>query len=76
MEQATLLSAGNQRSCTNCDYQPQPVAFLVNLSYDHLDLHTLRELNDNVVYFVPLGNKKWILDNVGSDLKVYECDWW
>jgi N-acyl-phosphatidylethanolamine-hydrolysing phospholipase D len=44
--------------------------------YDHLDLNTLLELRPETIYFVPLGNKQWILNNVNTQATVYECDWW
>lgn len=44
--------------------------------YDHMDLNTLKQFRDDMIYFVPLGNKDWILSNVSSNAKVYEMDWW
>ncbi|KAJ3124227.1 hypothetical protein HK100_011310 [Physocladia obscura] len=45
--------------------------------YDHLDLDVLKKLhakNNNIVFFVPLGNKS-LLTAAGIS-NIVECDWW
>lgn len=41
-----------------------------------MDLNTLKQFRDDMTYFVPLGNKEWIISNISSNAKVYEMDWW
>jgi N-acyl-phosphatidylethanolamine-hydrolysing phospholipase D len=45
--------------------------------YDHLDVGTVKDIQKlwpDVVFFAPLGNRKWFLD-LGIK-NVIECDWW
>ncbi|KAJ3073550.1 hypothetical protein HDU98_001290, partial [Podochytrium sp. JEL0797] len=45
--------------------------------YDHLDLNVLKKLmqvNRDVLFFVPLGNKRLLMDE--GITNVVECDWW
>ncbi|KAJ3070007.1 hypothetical protein HDU98_006938 [Podochytrium sp. JEL0797] len=45
--------------------------------YDHLDLPVLQRLhatNNDIVFFVPLGNKQLLVD--AGIQNVMECDWW
>ncbi|TVY60908.1 N-acyl-phosphatidylethanolamine-hydrolyzing phospholipase D, partial [Lachnellula suecica] len=47
--------------------------------YDHLDLGTIQALIKNfpkAKYFVPLGNKSWLLSLGVSTENVIELDWW
>ena len=47
--------------------------------YDHLDLKTVKELNqrfgDNLHWFIPMGLKSWMTNNVGCK-NVVELEWW
>jgi len=52
------------------------VVIISHNHYDHLDLNTLQQLNADTIFFVPLGNKQWILKKVNNKARVYECDWW
>jgi len=52
------------------------VVVISHSHYDHMDLNTLKVLGSQPIYFVPLKNRTWILDNVDRMAKVYECDWW
>ncbi|RKP18626.1 hypothetical protein ROZALSC1DRAFT_29705 [Rozella allomycis CSF55] len=40
--------------------------------YDHMDLNTLKALRPDTTYFVPLGNKSWIINNVSKQAIVNE----
>ncbi len=44
--------------------------------YDHLDRAFVNTLADSVVWLVPLGLKKWFINEGVSQEKVYEFDWW
>lgn len=47
--------------------------------YDHLDLSTIKSLLINfpkAKYFVPLGNKTWLLSMGVLESNIHELDWW
>ncbi|KAJ3414793.1 hypothetical protein HDV05_006040 [Chytridiales sp. JEL 0842] len=67
---------------TPCDLASLPQIDAVVIShnhYDHLDVSTvlkLKELWPDVIFFAPLGNKKWFEDLGVKSTNVVECDWW
>lgn len=65
------------------DYEKLPPIDLVIIShnhYDHLDTKSLTKLNNwakqNILFYLPLGLKKLLIDNGISQHKIAEFDWW
>ena len=44
--------------------------------YDHLDKASIKQLGDAPTYFVPLGIKRWLVNQGINDDRVVEMDWW
>ncbi|QDS69377.1 hypothetical protein FKW77_004440 [Venturia effusa] len=65
--------------CQISDLPGCDAVFISHNHYDHLDLATVTAITKNfpqTTWFVPLGNKKWLI-NTGVDAKqVHEMDWW
>ncbi|KAJ3349388.1 hypothetical protein HDU83_000616 [Entophlyctis luteolus] len=62
-----------------CALEDLPVDIVVvsHNHYDHLDINTMTSLaraNKDIIFFVPLGNKKLLID--AGIKNVVECDWW
>ncbi|KAL2021665.1 hypothetical protein VTK56DRAFT_6757 [Thermocarpiscus australiensis] len=77
-------SAGPIRSYPPpCNVQDLPLidaVFISHNHYDHMDYDTImavwRQSREFVRFFVPLGNKKWLLDWGIAEHRVVEMDWW
>ncbi|KIW42062.1 uncharacterized protein PV06_05647 [Exophiala oligosperma] len=53
--------------------------FISHNHYDHLDWPTIQAITQKfpgAKYFVPLGNKQWMLSGGIPDKQIYELDWW
>lgn len=64
--------------CAN-EYLGCDVVMISHNHYDHLDLATIEALIKkfpNAVYFVPLGNRRWLLSSGVKAAKIHELDWW
>ncbi|KAK4043329.1 beta-lactamase superfamily domain-containing protein [Parachaetomium inaequale] len=66
--------------CTVQDLPPIDAVFISHNHYDHMDYDSLiavwRHSRDSVRFFVPLGNKKLLLEwGIPAD-RVTEMDWW
>ncbi|GAO47639.1 Metallo-hydrolase/oxidoreductase [Saitoella complicata NRRL Y-17804] len=58
---------------------PTPDAVVISHNhYDHLDVATITYLRDNTScqFFIPLGNKQWLLDSKIPGSRIQELDWW
>jgi N-acyl-phosphatidylethanolamine-hydrolysing phospholipase D len=56
------------------DLQPIHAVLLSHNHYDHLELRTVRRLEREVTWFVPLGNGEWFRQRKQDNF--VELDWW
>ncbi|KXX81526.1 N-acyl-phosphatidylethanolamine-hydrolyzing phospholipase D [Madurella mycetomatis] len=66
--------------CKVEDLPPIDAVFVSHNHYDHMDYDSIvsvwRHSQDTVRFFVPLGNKQWLLDwEIPAD-RITEMDWW
>lgn len=67
---------------TPCSVSELPgcdAVFISHNHFDHLDLPTVTSIIKSfpqTLWFVPLGNKKWMIDSGAKKDKVFEKDWW
>ncbi|KAG9247763.1 Metallo-hydrolase/oxidoreductase [Calycina marina] len=65
--------------CQVSDLPGCDVIMISHNHYDHLDLATIETLLKKfpkAIYFVPLGNKRWLCSLGVKEARVQELDWW
>ena len=65
--------------CKTKDLPGCDAVFISHNHYDHLDLPTVQEILNlfpSAKWFVPLANKKWLVETGVDPDKVTEMDWW
>ncbi|KAI8917628.1 beta-lactamase superfamily domain-containing protein [Powellomyces hirtus] len=60
--------------CQVSDLPPIDIVLVSHDHYDHLDRAVVKELGNDVTWYVPLGLKEWF--NTHGVTNVIELDWW
>ncbi len=58
------------------DLPPIDVVIISHNHYDHLDQDTISQLGNAPLYLVPLGLKRWFIEQGIAPGQVVELDWW
>lgn len=69
----------NKTPCTVADLPGCDVVFISHNHYDHLDATSIQALITRfpkTKFFVPLGNRTWLLQMGVPAPSIYELDWW
>jgi len=69
----------NKAPCSVDDIPGCDAVFISHNHYDHLDASSITSLFrrfPKTKFFVPLGNKSWVLQMGVDSQNVYELDWW